>query len=139
MGHEWSGEVVALGEGLEDLELQPGDRWWPRTTSAAVAVPCAVRAGTTCVRNPALRDIGSTDSTAPGALAEFAVRPAQMLHKLPDSISPLEEGALVNQGSLTVHALRRVEFLPGSSVAISDRAPRPSPPWRWRRPPERRN
>jgi L-iditol 2-dehydrogenase len=40
-----------------------------------------------------------------------------MLHKLPDSVSPLE-GALVNQGSLTVHALRRVEFLPGSTVAI---------------------
>jgi L-iditol 2-dehydrogenase len=40
-----------------------------------------------------------------------------MLHKLPDSISHLE-GALVNQGSLTVHALRRIEFLPGSTVAI---------------------
>jgi L-iditol 2-dehydrogenase len=55
--------------------------------------------------------------TAPGALAEYAVRPAQMLHKLPDSVGPLE-GALVNQGSLTVHALRRVEFLPGSTVAV---------------------
>jgi L-iditol 2-dehydrogenase len=55
--------------------------------------------------------------TAPGALAEFAVRPAQMLHKLPDSVSALE-GALVNQGSLTVHALRRVEFRTGSTVAI---------------------
>ena len=55
--------------------------------------------------------------TAPGALAEYAVRPAQTLHKLPDSVSPLE-GALVNQGSLTVHALRRVEFQPGSTVAI---------------------
>ena len=43
--------------------------------------------------------------TAPGALSEYAVRPAQMLHKLPETVSPLE-GALVNQGSLTVHALR---------------------------------
>jgi L-iditol 2-dehydrogenase len=40
-----------------------------------------------------------------------------MLHKLPDSVSHLE-GALVNQGSMTVHALRRVEFLPGSTVAV---------------------
>ena len=50
-------------------------------------------------------------------LAEYAVRPAQMLHKLPESVGPLE-GALVNQGSLGVHALRRVEFLPGSTVAV---------------------
>ena len=117
MGHEWSGEVVSLGDGLDDLGLEPGDKVVAENHVGCGRCPMCRRgrynlcemAGT-----PGYRLYGHT---APGALAEFAVRPAQMLHKLPESVSPLE-GALVNQGSLTVHALRRVEFLPGSSVAI---------------------
>jgi L-iditol 2-dehydrogenase len=117
MGHEWSGEVAALGAGLDGVDLQPGDK-----VVAENHVGCGrcqmCRSGryNLCERagTPGYRLYGHT---APGALAEYAVRPAQMLHKLPDSVSPLE-GALVNQGSLTVHALRRVEFEPGSSAAI---------------------
>ncbi len=117
MGHEWSGEVVALGDGLDNLGLKPGDK-----VVAENHVGCGrcqmCRSGryNLCEEagKPGYRLYGHT---APGALAEYAVRPAQMLHRLPDSVSPLE-GALVNQGSLTVHALRRVEFRSGSSVAI---------------------
>lgn len=117
MGHEWSGEVVSLGEGLDGLDLGPGDK-----VVAENHVGCGrcqlCRSGryNLCEEagKPGYRLYGHT---APGALAEYAVRPAQMLHRLPDSVSPLE-GALVNQGSLTVHALRRVNFRPGSTVAI---------------------
>lgn len=117
MGHEWSGEVVAIGEGLADLELQPGDKVVAENHVGCGRCPMCRRGRyNLCERSgtPGYRLYGHT---APGALAEYAVRPAQILHKLPDSISPLE-GALVNQGSLTVHALRRVEFLPGSTVAV---------------------
>ena len=117
MGHEWSGEVVAIGEGLEDLQLQPGDKVVAENHVGCGRCPmCRLGRYNLCEKSgtPGYRLYGHT---APGALAEYAVRPAQMLHKLPDSVSLLE-GALVNQGSLTVHALRRVEFLPGSTVAI---------------------
>jgi L-iditol 2-dehydrogenase len=117
LGHEWSGEIVALGEGLDEVALQPGDRVVAENhVGCGRCLMCRQGRYNLCEKTgtPGYRLYGHT---APGALAEFAVRPAQMLHKLPDSVSPLE-GALVNQGSLTIHALRRVGFLPGSSVAI---------------------
>jgi L-iditol 2-dehydrogenase len=117
MGHEWSGEVAALGDGLDGLDLKPGDRVVAENhVGCGRCQMCRRGRYNLCELSgtPGYRLYGHT---APGALAEFAVRPAVMLHKLPDTVSPLE-GALVNQGSLTVHALRRVEFVPGSSVAI---------------------
>lgn len=117
MGHEWSGEVAALGEGLDDLDLAVGDKVVAENHIGCGRCPmCRSGRYNLCEKagTPGYRLYGHT---APGALAEYAVRPAPMLHRLPDSASPLE-GALVNQGSLTVHALRRVEFRPGSSAAI---------------------
>ncbi|HEX9761495.1 MAG TPA: alcohol dehydrogenase catalytic domain-containing protein, partial [Acidimicrobiia bacterium] len=117
MGHEWSGEVVALGEGLDDQDLVPGDKVVAENhVGCAKCQMCRSGRYNLCVKagTAGYRLYGHT---APGALAEYAVRPAQMLHKLPDSVSPIE-GALVNQGSLTVHALRRVGFQPGSSVVV---------------------
>lgn len=117
MGHEWSGEVVALGEGLDDLDLEPGDKVVAENhVGCGRCQMCRRGSYNLCEQagRPGYRLYGHT---APGALAEYAVRPAQMLHKLPENVSPLE-GALVNQGSLTVHALRRVGFQAGSSVVV---------------------
>ena len=60
------------------------------------------------VRDPGFKLYGHT---APGALAQYAVRPAIVLHKLPDEVSN-EAGALINQAALTVHAGRRVDRPP---------------------------
>lgn len=117
MGHEWSGEVAALGDGLDDLDLAVGDKVVAENHIGCGRCPmCRSGRYNLCEKagTPGYRLYGHT---APGALAEYAVRPAPMLHRLPEDTSPLE-GALVNQGSLTVHALRRVGFLPGSTAAI---------------------
>lgn len=117
MGHEWSGEVAAFGDGLDDIQLEIGDKVVAENHIGCGRCPmCRSGRYNLCERagTPGYRLYGHT---APGALAEYAVRPAPMLHKLPATASPLE-GALVNQGSLTVHALRRVGFLPGSTAAI---------------------
>src|ERR1700722_16470230 len=66
------------------------------------------------VREPGFKLYGHT---APGALAEYAVRPAIALHKVPSQVSDVA-AALVNQGALTVHAARRARLEPGSSVAV---------------------
>ncbi|HEX2153616.1 MAG TPA: alcohol dehydrogenase catalytic domain-containing protein [Acidimicrobiia bacterium] len=117
MGHEWSGEVAEIGPGLEDLDLEVGDKVVAENHIGCGRCPmCRSGRYNLCERagTPGYRLYGHT---APGALAEYAVRPAPMLHRLPEDVTP-REGALVNQGSLTVHALRRVQFLPGSSAAI---------------------
>jgi len=117
IGHEWSGEVAAFGPGAETGELSIGDR-----VVAENHVGCGrcsmCRAGryNLCerVREPGFKLYGHT---APGALAEYAVRPAVALHRVPPEVSDLA-AALVNQGALTVHAARRARLGPGASVAV---------------------
>jgi L-iditol 2-dehydrogenase len=66
------------------------------------------------VREPGFKLYGHT---APGALAEFAVRPSVALHRVPPGVDNAA-AALVNQGALTVHAARRARLEAGSCVAV---------------------
>jgi L-iditol 2-dehydrogenase len=116
-GHEWCGEIVALGPGAEQAGLAVGDR--VAAENHAGCGECArCRAGryNLCERAgaPGYRLYGHT---AQGALAEYAARPLRLLHRLPESVSD-EAGALVNQGALAVHAVRRTGLDPGASVAV---------------------
>jgi len=117
IGHEWSGQVVALGPGTERSGLAVGDRVVAENHAGCGA--CSLcRAGryNLCerVREPGFKLYGHT---APGALADYAARPAVAVHKIPDSVSDTA-GALVNQAALTVHAARRVNLRPGSSAVV---------------------
>lgn len=119
IGHEWSGEVVEIGPGLdlEDLAYGVGTRVVAENhAGCGQCYMCRTGAYNLCerVKKPGYKLYGHT---APGALAEYAVRPATVLHPIPESISDVA-GALVNQGALTVHALRRVQFRAGSTVAV---------------------
>jgi L-iditol 2-dehydrogenase len=117
IGHEWSGAVAALGPGAERSGLAVGDRIVAENHAGCGGCPlCRSGRYNLCerVREPGFRLYGHT---APGALAEYAVRPTVLLHKLPDTIGDLE-AALVNQGALTVHAVRRARLGPGATVAV---------------------
>lgn len=117
IGHEWSGEVVALGPGTERSDLVPGDRVVAENHAGCSACPmCRSGRYNLCerVREPGFKLYGHT---APGALAEYAVRPAVALHKVPPTVDDAA-AALVNQGALTVHATRRVGLQAGSSAAV---------------------
>jgi L-iditol 2-dehydrogenase len=116
-GHEWCGEVVALGPGADSSGLAVGDR--VAAENHAGCGECArCRAGryNLCERagTPGYRLYGHT---AQGALAEYAARPARLLHRLPAGVSD-QAGALVNQGALAVHAVRRTGLDPGAAVAV---------------------
>ena len=117
IGHEWSGVVAALGPGAERSGLRVGDRVVAENHAGCGSCPlCRAGRYNLCerVREPGYRLYGHT---APGALAEYAVRPALLLHKLPPAIGDVE-AALVNQGALTVHAVRRARLGPGATVAV---------------------
>jgi L-iditol 2-dehydrogenase len=116
-GHEWCGEVVALGPDADSSGLAVGDR--VAAENHAGCGECArCRAGryNLCERagTPGYRLYGHT---AQGALAEYAARPARLLHRLPAGVSD-QAGALVNQGALAVHAVRRTGLDPGAAVAV---------------------
>ena len=117
IGHEWSGTIVEMGAGTEQSSLAVGDRVVAENHAGCGSCPlCRAGRYNLCerVRDPGFKLYGHT---APGALAQFASRPAIATHKLPDSVSDIA-GALVNQAALTVHAARRAQIRPGSSVAV---------------------
>ena len=117
IGHEWSGEVAALGPGTERSGLAVGDRVVAENHTGCGECPmCRAGRYNLCerVREPGFKLYGHT---APGALAEYAARPAVALHKVPAHVTSLA-AALVNQGALTVHAARRARLGPGASVAV---------------------
>lgn len=117
IGHEWSGEVAALGPGTEHSGLAVGDRVVAENHAGCGACRmCRAGRYNLCerVREPGFKLYGHT---APGALAEYAVRPAVVLHRIPSSLDPAA-AAFVNQGALTVHAARRVGLGAGATVAV---------------------
>jgi len=117
IGHEWSGEVAALGPGTERSGLAVGDRVVAENHTGCGSCPmCRAGRYNLCerVREPGFKLYGHT---APGALAQYAVRPAVALHKVPATVSDTA-AALVNQGALTVHAARRTRLGPGASAAV---------------------
>jgi L-iditol 2-dehydrogenase len=117
MGHEWTGTVVEIGPGVTRTDLEVGDQVAAENhIGCRECSNCRTGRYNLCISS-ARSEFKLYGHTAPGALAEYAARPAVMLHKISDSIGPLA-GALVNQGSLTVHAMRRVGLAPGTTAAV---------------------
>jgi L-iditol 2-dehydrogenase len=117
IGHEWSGVITAMGSGTERSGLSVGDRVVAENHAGCGSCRlCRAGRYNLCerVREPGFKLYGHT---APGALAQFAARPAIATHRLPDHVSDVA-GALVNQAALTVHAGRRAGIQPGSSAAV---------------------
>ncbi|MFB3829265.1 MAG: zinc-binding dehydrogenase [Bryobacteraceae bacterium] len=115
IGHEMSGTVEALGEGVADFA--PGDRVTVRPLDPCGECP-ACRAGHShiCQR---LKFIG-IDS--PGAFQELWTVPAHTLHRLPASLS-FARGALVEPLAVACHDVRLGEVRPGEFVVVQGGGP----------------
>jgi L-iditol 2-dehydrogenase len=116
-GHEWAGAVAVLGEGVTGLQV--GDRVAAENHKGCGACAnCRRGRYNLCevarTRGKAYKLYGHS---AQGAFADYAARPAGLLHKLPDAVS-FEEGTIVNQGALGLHAIRRCRIEPGDTVAV---------------------
>lgn len=109
-GHEWSGVVDAVGDGV--IGLEPGRRVVCEGNIGCMSCP-RCRAGDThlCERYDA---VGFTRG---GGWGEFVVVPARILHTLPDNVS-FEAAALVEPGSCVVKALGRARIEPAETLGI---------------------
>jgi 2-desacetyl-2-hydroxyethyl bacteriochlorophyllide A dehydrogenase len=99
-GHEWSGQVVAVGSNVR--HLKPGDR-----VTGEPFVGCrncdVCHNGQGPAFCPNHRYYGFTPDT-PGGLAEFHLSPAERLHKIPDNLSD-EVAALTEPVSVAYHSV----------------------------------
>jgi len=110
IGHEFSGQVVALGAKVDGLA--PGDKVAIDPNMACGACrPCRRGQINLCENNAAvgvLRD---------GGFAEFCVVPRKQCHLLPKSVSLLQ-GAMTEPLACCVHGIDLAGIRPGDTVVV---------------------
>lgn len=114
LGHEGSGVVVAVGDGVQGLA--PGDE-----VTLFPQMGCG-RCGHCRAGRPNLCPIGFLGCDMPGMLSDEVVLPAHLVRKLPPGVD-LEAAAMTEPAAVAVHAARRPGSLEGRSVAVFGAGP----------------
>lgn len=116
LGHEFSGTVVELGEGVAGVSV--GDR-----VAVFPIYFCGECAACRQGRVNACRQIGFHGLTSHGGgMAESTVVAASMLHVLPESVD-LRLGALVEPMAVAWHAVRMSGVRPGQAALVCGAGP----------------
>ena len=110
MGHEMSGTIQAIGEGVEGWNV--GDRVTVMPLDPCNDCPACEAGHTHICQN--LKFLGID---TPGALQGMWTVPAHTLHKLPDNLS-LAHGALIEPLSVACHDVRLGDVQPGEYVVV---------------------
>jgi (R,R)-butanediol dehydrogenase / meso-butanediol dehydrogenase / diacetyl reductase len=115
MGHELCGEVVALGEGVDDLDL--GDLIAAEPAEGCgTCLYCGIGQYNHC---PTLAIQGYNRA---GGLAEYTVVKRRLAHRLPAGVTALQ-GALIEPLAIAWHTANRCAVSAGQVVAIHGAGP----------------
>ena len=118
-GHEMSGSIGAVGEGVTGWSA--GER-----VSVLPFAQCgecdACRAGTEQVCGSAVANGVGLGTGRPGGYSERVIVDAQMLFALPDSVDD-RAGTLVEPTAVAVHALWRAQVRAGERLAVIGAGP----------------
>lgn len=122
-GHEWSGQIVELGDGADGFGWQVGDR--VAGSSHAGCMHC-----TTCIAGRYNLCLNYGEShvhshyghTAQGAYADYVVHSIRSVFKLPDEMS-FDLGAVTDPASIALHCANRGGVRSGDTVAVIGAGP----------------
>jgi len=111
-GHEWSGIVEEVGEGV--ATLLPGDRVTGDVSiGCGRCVNCKSGLYNLCDHRQEVGISGGKD----GAFAEFVKMPAPFLYKVPDGVS-FDEAALAEPAATAVKAFRKTPLKLGDTALV---------------------
>lgn len=114
-GHEVSGEVVAVGEGVSDLSVGAKVTIEPQVYCGR-CYPCTHGKHNLC------EDLKVLGFQTMGAGSEFFVAEAVKVVALPEGMS-LDEGAMIEPLAVTVHACKRSGDITGKSTMVLGAGP----------------
>jgi L-iditol 2-dehydrogenase len=118
-GHEWAGEIAALGTGAERFGWQVGDRVAGTSHDACgVCQKCVEGRYNLCENygRPGLHK--QYGHSVQGADATYVVQGVKTIFPLPDGLS-FDEGAVIDPASIALHVANRGNIAPGDTVAIT--------------------
>ena len=110
IGHEWSGRVEAVGEGVTGLA--PGDA----CVSEGI-VPCGICASCRSGATNVCEVYDEVGFTREGGAADQIVVPARLVHTLDDSVSLLD-AAVVEPSAVVLTGLDKIEAEPGLRIVV---------------------
>lgn len=122
-GHEWSGVVVEVGAGADELGWKVGDRV-AGTSHAGCGYcrMCLMGHYTMCDnygREPLHHQYGHYSQ---GADAQYVVHSIKSVYRIPEGMS-LEEAALIDTASIALHSVKRAGINPGDLVVVTGAGP----------------
>lgn len=113
LGHEFSGEIVELGETARKLALfKEGDRVVAEPVMACGACSSCKQGRPNMCERPTVLGV-----TVNGGMAEYCVVRYDYLHKVPDGVS-FEEAAFTEPLACALHGIRKLRISPGISAAV---------------------
>lgn len=110
LGHEFSGTVEAIGDGV--TSVQPGDR-----VAGVPLVPCMKCEDCQKGNYSLCKHYSFIGSREYGSFAEYVVVPEKNAVKFEDAVS-FEQGAFFEPATVALHGLQRVDYKGGKNVAI---------------------
>ena len=122
-GHEWSGEVVALGDGAEDFGFSIGDR-----VAGTSHAPCSFCDNCIAGRYNLCTSYGDPrlhshyGHTAQGCYAEYVVHSIRSVFHLPDNLD-YDQAAIVDPASIALHTANRGGVHAGQNVVVIGAGP----------------
>ncbi|KZL93376.1 2,3-butanediol dehydrogenase [Clostridium magnum] len=116
LGHEFSGEIVEIGEGVTKFNV--GDR---------VAVEPIVACGKCAACREGKYNLCSSLGFhglcgSGGGFAEYTVFPEEFVHKIPDNMS-YEQAALIEPMAVALHSIRMANFKTGDTAIVLGSGP----------------
>ena len=119
LGHEFSGEIVEIGEGSKG-EFKRGEKVTSETCkSCGQCFYCKQGNGILCLQRFVSGRIGFERD---GAMAEYVVVSEECLHRIPAGVT-MEEAAMTEPAAVALGAVERGSFDPGDLVVISGPGP----------------
>jgi L-iditol 2-dehydrogenase len=117
LGHEWSGEVAKVGEGVTDFKV--GDRVAGEAHKGCGFCTNCLRGNYTICLNYGKSETGHRHYgfTNPGANAEYNVYSVKAIKKIPDNLS-FSHASLVDTAGVALHGIKLVGITVGGTVVI---------------------
>lgn len=111
LGHEFSGEVVKIGEGVTKVDV--GDRVTVEPILACGRCRACQKGYYNLCEQLGFHGL----SGGGGGFSEMTTVHERWVHKIPDSMT-LQEGALVEPAAVALHAVRRSQLKPGDNCIV---------------------